>query len=182
MVWDTFASTSKALSALIDCNSFLPEGKQHYSRQTAGESSFPARQTSRQFHIRWCATRGCQADKITGCKCTLKTNISSFQMREMLLSLCTLICIYVHIAYLFDTLDLVLMVHKPSCPKVTWSWLLTNTHGVDCRGFRDEQLMSQMRDTRCDRWAVLINVWGELILGQIWRLHHSAKERVDLLL
>ncbi len=59
MVWDTFVLTSQALSALIDRNSSLPEGRWHSRRHTAGESSFSARQTSRQFHIRWCATRGC---------------------------------------------------------------------------------------------------------------------------
>lgn len=35
MVWDTSVSTSKALSALIDCNSFLPEGRRRYRMQTA---------------------------------------------------------------------------------------------------------------------------------------------------
>lgn len=48
-----------SLSALIDCHSFLPEGRRCYRRQTAGGSSCSARQTSRQFHIHWCAARGC---------------------------------------------------------------------------------------------------------------------------
>lgn len=30
---DTFVLTSKALSALIDCNSSLPEGRRHYWMQ-----------------------------------------------------------------------------------------------------------------------------------------------------
>lgn len=58
MVTDTSVLTSKACSALIDCNSSLPEGKCRRRRQTAGESSFSVRQTSRQFHIHLCATWG----------------------------------------------------------------------------------------------------------------------------
>lgn len=109
---DTFVLTSKALLALIDCNSSLPEGRQCYRRQTAGESSFLARQTCRQIHIRWCATWGCLSLQDYWIK--LCSQIFHLFKQETWHSM----CVHFHIVFLFDTLHL---VSWSTCP-VALKW------------------------------------------------------------
>lgn len=123
MVWDTFGLTSKALSALIDCNSSPPEGRQRYRRQTAGESSFSVRQTSREFHIRWCATRCCLSLQDHWISNMLKYDISSFQRRDVAPNLCTLICEHVCVTCLIS--HTWLGPHGPLAVALKW-------HGLDC--------------------------------------------------